>query len=167
MVNRIFGVLAYLLTVSLLCFAITPYEHLKELEWMIGDWVDQDPDVEILLKHSFDKSKNYINGTFSLTSEGRLELSGTQIFAFDPIKQKIRSWFFNSDREFREATWTKKEKSFIAEIVQTLANGSLASAINVYTPIDSDSYSWQSTGWEVGGQILPDIEPIKIVKKKV
>ncbi len=166
MVNRIFGLLACLLTVSSLSLAATPYEHLKELEWMMGDWVDQDPNVEILLSNSWDKSKNYINGAFSLSTEGRLELSGTQIFVFDPINQKIRSWFFDSDGGFGEATWTKKEKSFIAEVVQTLANGSLASAINVYTPIDSDSYSWQSTGREVGGQILPDIEPIKIVKKK-
>ena len=166
MVNRIFSLLAYLLTLSLPCLAITPYESLKELEWMIGGFVDQDPDVEILVNNSWDKSKNYIHGTFSLTTEGQLELSGTQIFAFDPINQKIRSWFFDSDGGFGEATWTKKEQSFIAETVQTLANGSLASAINIYTPIDSDSYTWESTGREVAGQILPDIEPIKIVKKK-
>lgn len=165
MVNRIFSLLAYLLTLSLPCLAITPYEHLKELEWMIGDWVDQDPDVEILVNNSWDKSKNYITGTFSLATEGKVELTGTQIFAFDPTKQKIRSWFFDSDGGFGEATWTKKEKSFVSETVQTLANGSLASSINIYTPIDSNSYTFESTGREVAGQMLPDIEPIKIVKK--
>lgn len=143
------------------------YEHLKGLEWLIGEWVDQDDDVEIHTVNKWDESKNLIFGKFSVVAEGKQELNGMQIIAWDPIKEKIRSWIFDSDGGFGESFWNKKDKSWIVETAQTLADGSRASAINILTPIDADSYKWESTGREVGGQILPDIDPVTIIRKKV
>jgi uncharacterized protein (TIGR02246 family) len=142
------------------------YQHLKELEWLIGEWVDKDEDVEIKTSYKWDSSKNFIFGNFSVTTEGKLELKGTHIIGWDPIKKKIRSWVFDTDGTFGESTWTKKGNVWVVENAQTLANGSRASAINIYTPIDQNSYSWEATGREVGGKILPDINPIIIKRKK-
>lgn len=142
------------------------YVHLKELEWLIGDWVDQDVDVEIKISSKWNKSKNLIVGNFSVITEGQPDLEGTHVIAWDPIKEKNRSWFFDSDGGFGESIWTKNDKSWVAETFQTLADGKLASAINIYTPIDSNSYTWESVSREVGGQILPDIEPVTVIKKK-
>lgn len=142
------------------------YEHLKELEWLIGDWVDQDVDVEINISSKWNESKNLIIGNFSVITEGQPDLEGTHVIAWDPIKEKNRSWFFDSDGGFGESIWTKNEKSWVAETFQTLPDGKLASAINIYTPIDSNSYMWESVNREVGGQILPDIEPVTVIKKK-
>lgn len=145
--------------------ASTTDQHLKDLEWIIGAWIDEDPDVEINSIYRWNETKNFIVGDFSLSSAGKLELQGTQIIAWDHFKQKIRSWMFDSDGTFGEATWYKKGKSWVVENSQTLNDGSQASAINIYTPIDSNRYTWESEGREVGGILLPNIDPI-IVKKK-
>ncbi len=115
------------------------YVHLKELEWLIGDWVDEDVDVEINISSRWNESKNLIIGNFSVITEGQPDLEGTHVIAWDPIK---------------------------AETFQTLADGKRASAINIYTPVDPDSYIWESISREVGGQILPDIEPVTVIKRK-
>lgn len=142
------------------------YQHLKELEWLIGDWIDADEDAEIHISYSWDRSKNFISKKFSLATEGKLELEGTQMIGWDPIQETIRSWFFDTDGTFGEATWTRKEKNWVVTNKQTLADGTQGSSIHIYTPINAESYSWAAYSREVGGQILPDIAPIIIVRKK-
>lgn len=142
------------------------YQYLKPLEWLIGDWVDEDEDVEIKSSHYWNESKNFIMGKFSFTAEGDQELNGTTIIGWDPIKKAIHSWMFDSDGTVGEAQWTQKGNIWISETAQILADGRRASAVNIYTPIDANSFKWESTGRAVGGKILPDIEPIIIKKKK-
>lgn len=141
------------------------HQYLKELEWLIGNWLDTDEDVNIATAFKWDFSKNFIVETFAVETEGHEELHGTQIIGWDPIKKRIRSWIFDSDGTFGEAFWEKKGNAWTCETNQTLADGSRASSINVYTPIDANSYRWESTGREVGGKILPDIEPVTIKRK--
>jgi uncharacterized protein (TIGR02246 family) len=146
--------------------APTQYDHLKELEWLIGEWVDQGEDSTVETKIDWDKYKNFLTQHFKVIVEGQFELEGKQIIGWDPIKQKIRSWVFDSDGGFGEGTWTKEEGTWVVELAQTLADGRRASAVNVYKPIDKNSYSWESTGREVGGVLLPNIEPITVERKK-
>lgn len=142
------------------------YQYLKELEWLIGEWIDEDDDAEINISYAWDASKNFIYKKFSLASEGKVELEGTQIIGWDPIKENIHSWTFDTDGTFGESTWTKKEKTWVVENKQTLADGSRGSSIHSITPIDSDSYSWEASNREVGGEILPDISPVIVERKK-
>ncbi len=146
--------------------APSQYEHLKELDWLIGQWVDADDDVEIHSSFTWDKHKNFIYDKFSIVTEGTLELEGTQIIGWDPIKKVIRSWIFDSDGGFGEATWTKNTNKWVVETAQTLSDASRASSISIYTPIDANSFTWASQGREVGGILLPDVDPITIVKIK-
>lgn len=142
------------------------YQHLKDLEWLIGHWIDEDDDVEIDSTYEWINSKNFISGKFSVTTEGKLELEGAEIIGWDPVKEKIRSWVFDSDGGFAESTWTKSGNQWVVETAQTLPNGTRGSAINTFTPNGNDQYTWESEGREVGGKLLPDIEPIIVKKKK-
>lgn len=144
--------------------APTNYQHLKELEWMIGTWEDKDDDSENTMVCAWDRYKNFITQHFTLSSEGVFELEGKQLIAWDPVTERIRSWVFDSDGGFGEGVWIKKGNSWVVQASQTLADGRRASSTNIYTPIDAGSYRWESTGREVDGELLPDIEPV-IVKK--
>lgn len=141
------------------------HAHLKELEWLIGDWIDQDEDVLITQHNEWDKNKNFLIQKFSVRTEDQLTLEGKQVIGWDPIKKEIRSWIFDSDGTFGEGVWKKKDKAWMVEMVQTLADGNRASATNIYTPIDEKSYQWESVDREVGGEILPTIGPITIRKR--
>lgn len=144
--------------------APTNYEKLKELAWLEGDWIDTDEDVNIETITKWDKNKNFLiqNFTFQVFNSDVLE--GKQIIAWDPVEKVIRSWTFDSDGGFGQGTWYNKGNSWYVKNSYTLANGDTASAINIYTKVNDNEYTWASVGRDVNGQILPNIEPIKIVK---
>jgi len=145
---------------------VTNFDQLKDLEWLIGDWVDEDEDVRIVTHTQWDKYKNFITQKFSIFTEGTLELEGRQLITWDPIKGQIRSWVFDSDGGFGEASWRKEGKNWIVEAAHTLTDGRRASAVNIYTPVNQNSYTWESTGREVGGELLPNVDPVTVVRKK-
>lgn len=141
-------------------------EHLKELEWLIGDWVDEDQDSKTAMRGEWDKYKNFIMQHFQVLIEGTLALEGRQIIGWDPIQKKIRSWIFDSEGGYGEGMWKRQGSSWFVESKQTLADGRRASSINIYTPIDQDRYRWESTGREVEGELLPNVNPVTVVRKK-
>lgn len=142
-----------------------PSPHLKELEWLIGSWVDEDEDTTIASSYQWDRYHVFITQHFSVTVEGKFELEGKQIIGWDPIKEKIHSWIFDSDGGFGEGTWRKEGANWIEEISSTLADGRRASSIYIFTSIDKDRFTIQSTGRSVGGELLPDIAPVTVVKR--
>src|ERR1700761_7930177 len=48
------------------------YEHLKDLEWMIGKWKDTSDDFDIVNNVTWDKYKNFIINRFTV-DEGNKE----------------------------------------------------------------------------------------------
>lgn len=141
------------------------YEHLKELEWLVGSWVDEDEDTTVTTTYEWDRYKNFLLQHFTVAVEGKFQVEGKQIIGWDPIKNAIRSWIFDSDGGFGEAKWSKKGSSWIAETTQTLDDGRKATATNIFTPVNADSYKWESVEREVDGELLPNIDPVTIVRK--
>lgn len=141
-------------------------EPLKELSWLIGDWEDQDDDATILSNYTWDRYKNFIVQQFSVSIEGSLEIEGRQLIGWDPIEKKIRSWLFDSDGSFGEGVWRKEGKVWTLEMQQTLTDGRSASMNQIFKPVDQDHYKWESSSREIDGELLPDIAPITIIRKK-
>lgn len=138
----------------------TQYDHLKALEWLIGKWIDEDEDSKIETETKWDRYKNFITQKFTVYIEGIFELEGSQIIAWDPIKERFRSWIFDSNGGFGEGTWKKEGDKWVVETSFTTSEGEKGSSINIYTPIDKKSYRWESTDREVGGEMMPDITSI-------
>lgn len=141
-------------------------EHLQALKWLIGEWVDEDEDSKIVTKSDWDKYKNFLTMHFVVTVEGKMVLEGKEIIGWDPIQNKIRSWVFDSDGGFGEGTWRKEGNTWVVESKQILDDGRRASSINVYTPMSENSFKWESTGREVGGELLPNLGPVTVERKK-
>jgi uncharacterized protein (TIGR02246 family) len=141
------------------------YDHLKELEWMIGTWLDEDDDVTIQTDVDWTKNKNFITRSFSATIGDQIDMSGMQIIGWDPASKEIRSWVFDSDGGFGEGKWKKAEGGrWIIQYSGTLPDGSKMSGNNVMTYIDDNAYGWESINRQIGGQILPNIDEVIIVR---
>lgn len=144
--------------------APSSYKRLKDLEWMIGTWIDGDELATVETTCQWTKNQAFITRAFTISVADRIDMSGMQIIGWDASESKIRSWVFDSDGGFGEATWTKKDNRWIVNSAGTLPDGRKASAINIMTIVDAETISWQSTGRELDGEILPNIEPVKLVR---
>lgn len=145
----------------------TGYEHLKELEWMIGSWVDNDDEDNATIQTdcAWTKNKNFMTRSFAVVIGDQVDMSGMQFIGWDPAVKQIRSWVFDSDGGFYEGKWTKKGDRWVIQQTGTLPDGRKASEVNIMKRIDDNSFTWQSVQRAVGGDVLPDVEEVTIVRK--
>lgn len=141
-------------------------DKLKPLEWMIGDWIDQDQTGKLETNCYWSANNSFLVRSFSAEAGGLSVLGGKQIIAWDPASGKIRSWVFDSNGSFGEGTWSKDGDSWYVKSTITLNSGEKASSINILTPIDENSFTWRSIGREVAGTPLPSTPVVTVVRKQ-
>jgi len=144
--------------------AATP---LQDLAWLVGEWIDENPEATVEAAVTWTKNKTFLNYTFRVSAPGMDDLEGTQVIGWDPAAGTIRSWMFDSDGGFGEGTWTKKGPSWTVKFSQVLPDGRKASATNVYTPLDANSFTWKSIGRKLGDEFQPNVEDTRVVRKGV
>ena len=141
------------------------YEQLKVLEWMVGSWVDEDENARIETECNWTKNRSFLTRSFSFFVGDRREMSGMQIVGWDPAAGTIRSWTFDSDGGFAEATWTYTKDRWFIRNQGVLADGRKATMVNVIKPVDADSFTWHTIERTAGGELLPNIDEVLIVRK--
>jgi uncharacterized protein (TIGR02246 family) len=143
------------------------YDHLKELEWMVGCWIDRDDDAGVTVQTDCEwtKNKNFITRSFAVAVRNEVNLAGMQIIGWDPAAKHIRSWVFDSDGGFAEGKWTRKDKRWVIHQTGMLPDGNKSAAVNIIRQLDNNSFTWQTVQRSVGGDMLPNVEEITIVRK--
>jgi len=143
------------------------FEYLKELDWMIGSWVDND-DVDHTMVQTdcnWTKNKNFMTRSFAMSIDGQVNMAGMQVVGWDPIAKQIRSWVFDSDGGFSEGKWRRKGDRWLIQQTGTLPDGSKSTAVNIIKEIDKDSFTWQSVDRSLNGDLLPAVDEVLIVRK--
>jgi uncharacterized protein (TIGR02246 family) len=142
------------------------YEQLKPLEWMVGRWVDKDDDdnATIATDCNWTKNQTFLTRSYTVTVGDEIKLSGMQIIGWDPAAKAIRSWTFDSDGGFAEATWEKKGDRWYIRNHGVLADGRKGTMTNVIRKIDDNSFTWQTVERTAGGELLPNIDEVVIVR---
>jgi uncharacterized protein (TIGR02246 family) len=140
------------------------YEQLKELEWMVGRWIDEDEVATIQTDCEWTKNKNFLTRSFAVVVGDQVGMSGMQVIGWDPAAKQIRSWVFDSDGTFGEGTWSREEDAWTIKQVGTLPDGKKTSATQIIKRLDDDTCTWQSIDRTVDGEIEPNIEEVMIVR---
>jgi hypothetical protein len=138
---------------------------LKELEWMIGSWVDEDEGAKIETDCEWTKNRNFITRSFAVVVGEQVNRSGMQIIGWDPVAKQIHSWVFDSDGGFGEGKWTRKGEKWVVQQTGTLPDGGKTSATSIMKYLDDNSFTWQVINREVDGEMLPNIEEVQIKRK--
>ncbi len=140
------------------------YEQLKQLEWVIGDWIDAGEESTIKTSCKWTKNKNFITRSFTVSTGDLVVLQGTQVIGWAPDKKVIRSWLFDSDGGTGVGVWSNEGDRWTIRTVRVLADGRKGSAINVITRTDDNSFTWKSTAREVDGDVLPSVGPVTVTR---
>jgi len=141
------------------------YEKLKDLEWMIGRWVDEDDDATVVTECNWTKNNNFLTRAFTVQIRDRIDMSGLQIIGWDPATKQIRSWVFDSDGGFGQGTWSKKENRWYIHQSGVLPDGQKSSSVNIITYVDDNTCTLQSVNRMVDDELLPNIEEVTITKQ--
>jgi len=141
------------------------YEELKELEWLVGSWIDDNEGTVIQTDCDWTKNKNFLTRAFAVMIGDRVDMSGMQVIGWDPAQKQIRSWVFDSDGTFGEGTWTHDGDTWTITQTGTLPDGKKTSATNIITKLDDDSHTFQSINRVVDGEVQPSIEEVLIVRR--
>lgn len=143
------------------------YEHLKELEWLTGDWVDDSENVDVETLAQWTKNKSFITLSFRVQFEGRPVLEGTEVIGWDPSVKSIKSWVFDSLGGFGQGVWSREGSRWTVRATGVLITGEKTSAINIYTALDENTFTFSSIGREINGEPQPNIEEIRVVRKQI
>lgn len=143
---------------------ISNYDRLRDLEWLVGEWIDEGSESVVEFNSRWDDNKSYLLNDFQVIQDGAITTRGTQRIGWDPQAQSIRAWIFDSNGGFGEAQWTAGDGVWIAKARGVSADGKTASATRIYTPVDRDHIIVSTRDRIVGGELLPDSE-ITLVRK--
>ena len=141
------------------------YEHLKDLEWLVGNWIDQDGGDAIKTECQWTRNRNFLTRSFTVSIEDRIDMAGMQVIGWDAARKQIRSWVFDSDGGFVEGVWKKSGDRWMVTSTATLADGKTGSFTSISRPLDKNSFGWQKVSRIVDGEILPNIDEVVIVRQ--
>jgi uncharacterized protein (TIGR02246 family) len=138
---------------------------LRDLDWLIGTWQAKTPDAEVRTIYEWDANKNSIRCRITIKGKDH-NLSAIQIILKDPRNGELRSWMFDDDGGFGDGAWARDGKRWVITATGIQADGGELTATNILTPVDHDTFTWQSTERTLDGEELPNIPPVKVTRVK-
>jgi uncharacterized protein (TIGR02246 family) len=139
---------------------------LGDLAFLVGEWVDEDDNGAVMTTGRWTDDHKYLLRDFRVKLAGRPATSGTQRVGWDAVRQKVRSWAFDSDGGFTEGFWTRVGPDrWVIKSDGFLRDGRAVSATNTLTQVNRDAYHWSSSDRVVGDEALTDVEDVLIVRK--
>lgn len=143
------------------------HDHLKDLEWMLGEWVNESDDELVSTTCSWSDNGSFLIREFDVKIEGKVALSGTQRIGWDPLRKQFRTWVFDSEGGFAEGLVSHDDDldQWIVQSSGVRADGQPVTVTSVFTPLDPDRIAWQTVARTVGGVAVPGLDQYIVVRK--
>ena len=135
---------------------VTAYDHLKELEWMVGDWVDESGNAKVRSSIRWAVNESFLIRTYSVEINGEPSMEGTMFIGWDPQTGQIKSWVFDSAGGHGEGLWTRAaDNRWVVKAHGVTLDGRPNSATQIHTLVSKDSVKTNSIDRIIGGEIAP------------
>ncbi len=144
--------------------SISSGEHLKELNWLIGNWNVDTKEGTAKLNVDWAPGKNFILAKFGIRKKDSPEQIDSQVIGWDPRTNNIVSWHFDSDGGFAYGKWSKQADTWTVEVAGVTANGGSSRASNVFTVKSPSEFVWQSIDRFANGTQVDNTEQLKVLK---
>jgi uncharacterized protein (TIGR02246 family) len=144
---------------------ITPHERLRELEWLVGEWVEESGDALIDTKFAWSEDGNFLLRDFQVKVQGKTDHKGTQRIGWDPLTKQVRSWAFDSKGGFGEGHWSRRGEQWVIKSTGVRSDASTTSATQTLARLGKDRLLWTSTNRTLGGETLDEAHELLMVRK--
>jgi uncharacterized protein (TIGR02246 family) len=141
------------------------HERLKELEWLLGEWVDETADSNVHVTCRWSPDKNYLLRDFSIHVRSQPVMTVTQRIGWDPLTRQIKSWVFDSEGGYGDGFWTRDGNQWVIKSTGVLPDGRTASATHILTRSSPQLARWASIHRTVGGHVVPDLHEYVLVRR--
>jgi uncharacterized protein (TIGR02246 family) len=143
---------------------LTPYEYLRDLEWLVGDWVDEGQDSVVETSYRWTDNKAFLLQDFTVRVKGQKVVSGSQRIGWDPLTKHIKAWVFDSDGGYGESLWSSVDDSWVIKAKVVRPDGKVVTATNQMTRTGADRMAYQSVDRIVGDERMPNLA-VTVVRK--
>ena len=140
------------------------YEFLRDLEWMVGTWTAKPAGAVVEMTCAWTANRNFMLCIHTTRQGASVVATSTQVIGWDPTLGQIRSWDFDSEGGFGSELWHRDGPRWVLEAHGVRRDGGATEAVNIITPVDADTFTWQSVHRRVRGAELPDTEAVKAVR---
>jgi uncharacterized protein (TIGR02246 family) len=141
------------------------YEHLRELEWLVGEWIQEDEATLIATSCKWVDRRNFLLQEFTIRIGSLDPITGSTRIGWDPQTQQIKSWTFDSDGGYSEALWSRGENRWVLKARGVTRSGRIFSGTSIVRQVDAGTMSWESHDRVEGGVLVPDRPPIVIKRR--
>lgn len=140
-------------------------QQLERLAWLVGEWVSEDSESVVHTRVGWSEDGNFLLREFTVHIEGRDVMQGVQRIGWDPVRNELRSWMFDSRGGFSEGTWKQSGTQWIVVANGVTADGETANGTAVYNVIDSEMFTWEYRNLVIGNELVDGIAPIMMTRR--
>ena len=119
--------------------------HLKQLEWLIGEWVDESDDSTMRTSTRWSEDGHFILTDFTIFVAGHNAISGTQRIGWHGSLDRSARWALDSEGGHAEGIWTDIDDRWIVTLTGVRPDGTASSATNAYDLIRPDVHTFSVT----------------------
>lgn len=144
--------------------SISHHEHLKELSWMLGDWINEGDNSVVETTCEWSKDGNFLLRKFTVKIAGQPEMNGVQRIGWDPLTGQFKSWVFDSEGGYAQGLWSRVGDNWVVQARGVQQDGTVVTATNQFSYLDKDRLRWVSVHRLAGNEQLPDVSVVMIRK---
>lgn len=144
---------------------LSHHDRLKELEWLVGDWVEETEEAVVFTSIAWSDNGNYLLRQFDVRVQGKAAVTGSQRIGWDPLTKQIKSWVFDSEGGYGEGLWMRSGNHWVSKTTGVRPDGHTTTATQVLTYVNKDTLRWKSIDRTLGAEIRHDIDEIIMVRK--
>jgi uncharacterized protein (TIGR02246 family) len=141
-----------------------PHEQLEQLEWMLGEWVNESDDGIINTHCKWSDDGNFLLREFDVKVEGRIALRGTQRIGWDGQRKQFRTWVFDDRGGFAEGLVSRDGDRWIVNSSGVRSDGRSVSTTTAFTALGKDRILWETLERSVGGEAVPGTDQFYLVR---
>ena len=143
----------------------SPHEQLRQLEWMLGEWVNESDDGIVKTNCKWSDEGNFLLREFDVKVEGRIALSGTQRIGWDLQRKQFRIWVFDDRGGFADGLVSREGERWVTTASGVRSDGQSVSVTTALTPLGKDRILWETLERSVGGEVVPGTDHFNLVRR--